>query len=292
MSLSERFSVRTRSQFFQASAYLHLLREGFFDEVREKFYRPTDQHPGQQIPSSNKMSRQWISNILFSWSQAIYHQKKISPPDSTWSPPTQSEIDPTPTIKLDWASWSLSSQIDPVVQSLYGLMPDKTREPVDWLTMEEEARMSGNPLSPIVETDEASWRRCLMITLETLEIRIKEAQARSAAEAREQPSMEAEPPTPTGPDTQPSVAASSKRPASSTLANTQKPKKAKITQKETSSNPSRKPIRAKGKQKETSFNPTSKPNRSTAVVSMSARPSGSGSQFSTTGTTGFEPERS
>jgi hypothetical protein len=87
MSHSERFSEYTRSNFLRGSKYLHLLREAFFKEVREKFYRSTDRSEIQETPACNKMTRQWFSSVLFSWAQVTYYNCRISPPAPTWLPP-------------------------------------------------------------------------------------------------------------------------------------------------------------------------------------------------------------
>jgi hypothetical protein len=85
----------------------------------------------------------------------------------------------------DWSTWSSSPEIDPVIRSLYGSLPDQETEIVDFTKMEQEARLSGNDCGPMVETDEDSWRKCLTVALQLLETRIKEteAAAKAAAEA-------------------------------------------------------------------------------------------------------------
>ncbi|KAG1808891.1 uncharacterized protein BJ212DRAFT_1302792 [Suillus subaureus] len=172
------------------------------------------------------MTCQWFSSILFSWTQATYHIHKISPPDSTWSP-LEPQIDQPPSTVFDWATWSTSSKIYPIIQSLYGSLPNKSSENINWLKMDLESKQSGNDHGPMVETDEKSWHRCLMITLELLEINIKKADT----EATAKPAMtETELPMPIDMDTQPSVPASSKHPSSSMPAGVQKRKKAKISQ--------------------------------------------------------------
>ncbi|KAG2335748.1 hypothetical protein BDR05DRAFT_971464 [Suillus weaverae] len=227
MSLSERFNQYTRSNFYRGSVYLHLLREAFFDEVRENFYRSSERHQIQDVPVCTKMSRQWFSSVLFSWAQATYYNCRISPPDSTWLPPNPQNGESVSTI-FDWASWYESPEIDPIIRSLYGSLPDKTSESIDWVTMDREAAQSGNAPAPMVETDEKSWRWCLRVALELLEANIKKAEAEDATNAGAQGADKTEFPTPMDLDTQPPVSGSSKRPAPSAVADVQKSKKAKI----------------------------------------------------------------
>ncbi|KAG1860107.1 hypothetical protein F4604DRAFT_1684482 [Suillus subluteus] len=218
ISLSRHFNEQTREKLFQGSVYLHHLRKAFFDEVWEKFYPPTNLHRVQEMPTSNKMTHQWFSSILFSWAQATYHICKISPPDSTWLP-LEPQIDQPPSTVFDWATWLTSPEINPIIRSLYGSLPNKTRENINWLKMDLESKQSGKDHSPMVEMDEKSWHRCLTIALELLEINIQKADT----EATAKPAMtETELPMPMDLDTQPSVPASSKCLSSSMPAGMQK----------------------------------------------------------------------
>ncbi|KAG2353213.1 hypothetical protein BDR07DRAFT_1383382 [Suillus spraguei] len=201
LSLSERFTPKTQANFWQASAYLHLLREGFFEE-------------GQAIPTSNKMTRQWFSSVLFSWGLVMFHSGKISPPDSTWLLPTNENGQPLPT-KFDWDGWSNSSKIDLVTRSLYGSFPD-TQDLIDRALIAREASESRNDPGPMVETDEESWR-CTYQADRDLEAAAKAVASTAAMEV----------------NTQHSVGGSGKRPSSSAPDDSpenKKAKKAKVTQ--------------------------------------------------------------
>lgn len=86
MSYSKRFSKATRATLLRGSGYMHFLREAFFDEVRDQFYPSLGDSRSQDIPSCNRMTRQWVSSILFSWAQVTYHSCNIAPPKPPWSP--------------------------------------------------------------------------------------------------------------------------------------------------------------------------------------------------------------
>jgi hypothetical protein len=92
MSLCQRFNSNTRANFFRASAYLHYIREAFFEEVRNKFYPTPHDSEHQVLPTCNKMTRQWFSNVLFSWAQVTYHTSRISPPGPGWLPPNDWQV--------------------------------------------------------------------------------------------------------------------------------------------------------------------------------------------------------
>ncbi|KAG1890709.1 uncharacterized protein F5891DRAFT_986806 [Suillus fuscotomentosus] len=241
MSLCQRFSEGTRGKFFRGSAYMHHIREAFFEEVRSKFYPPPDNSGRQVLPTSNKMTRQWFSDVLFSWA-----------------------------LITDWATWSSRPDIDPVIRSLYGSLPDQTTDILDYATMELEAKLSGNDCAPMVETDEDSWHNCLRVALELFEANVKKAQleANAKAEAATKAAAETALPTPT-PRNVPVPGSSSKRPASSAPIGVRKIKKAKTLKpvpKDAGSKqpPTRISSRDKGKGKATE----------------SAMPSGSASQAS------------
>ncbi|KAG2123858.1 hypothetical protein DEU56DRAFT_759888 [Suillus clintonianus] len=151
MSLCSRFNDNTRANFFRGSAYLHFIREAFFEEVRIKFYPPQAESGHQVLPICNKMTRQWFSDVLFSWAQIT-----------------------------DWATWSKKPDIDPIIRSLYGSFPDQKTEILDDAAMKLEAKSSGNDYAPMVETDEDSWRRCLGVALELFEANLKKATAEAA----------------------------------------------------------------------------------------------------------------
>ncbi|KAG1838462.1 hypothetical protein DFJ58DRAFT_733835 [Suillus subalutaceus] len=288
MSLSGRFNEYTRSNFFRGSVYLHLLREAFFDEVREKFYGSSDHSQGQGAPTCNKMTRQWFSSVLFSWAQATYHNRRISPPDSNWLPPKPKNGQTVSTI-FDWASWSMSPEIDPVIRSLYGSLPDETSESMDWLTMDQEATLSGNARAPMVETDVKSWRKCLRIALELLEANIQKAQAEAATNGTAQAAAETEFPTPMDLDTQPPIPGSSKRPASPAVADVRKSKRAKTSKSIPEGESDRRPLgpissqdkgKGKGKGKGQGKGKGKGKEKEKGKAVESAGPSGSGPQFS------------
>ncbi|KAG1771570.1 hypothetical protein EV702DRAFT_1201884 [Suillus placidus] len=294
MSLSERFNQYTRSNFYRGSAYLHLLREAFFNEVRENFYRSPDHRQVQDVPACTKMSRQWFSSILFSWAQATYHNCKISPPDSTWLPPNTKNGEAVSTI-FDWASWSESPEIDPIIRSLYGSLPDKTSESIDWTTMDQEAAASGNARAPMVETDEKSWRWCLRVALELLEANIKKAE--DATNSTAQDADKTGFPTPMDLDTQPPVSGSSKRPAPSAAADVQKAKKAKISQPIPEGESSKRPIvqisgRNRGKGKGKGEEKGKGNGKEKGKADESSEPSGFGPQFSFPDVSGSGPRLS
>jgi hypothetical protein len=92
MSLCPRFNDNTRANFFRGSAYLHYIREAFFDEVRIKFYHAPDDSGRQVLPTCNKMTRQWFSDVLFSWAHVTYHTGRISPPGPGWEPPNDGQV--------------------------------------------------------------------------------------------------------------------------------------------------------------------------------------------------------
>jgi hypothetical protein len=97
MSFSERFSPPTRANFFRGSVYLHHLREAFFKEVQDQFYPSPYNSRCQATPTSNKMTRQWFSSILFSWAQVTYYTGRICPPKPSWMPPPLPNNQPVST---------------------------------------------------------------------------------------------------------------------------------------------------------------------------------------------------
>ena len=93
LSHCERLSEATKRNMCRASGYLHFLREAFFDEVRAEFYPSHPVHyESQELPTCDKMTRQWFSSVLFSWGQAIYHTNKMTPPGPSWSPPQSQNV--------------------------------------------------------------------------------------------------------------------------------------------------------------------------------------------------------
>lgn len=87
----------------------------------------------------------------------------------------------------------MSPDVEPIIRCLYGSFPDKVTEKVDWVNMEKEAQQSGNNLSPMVETDEESWHKCLEITLAVFEEKLRvKAEAKAKAAEAEAKAAEAE----------------------------------------------------------------------------------------------------
>ncbi|KAG2045842.1 hypothetical protein BDR06DRAFT_319234 [Suillus hirtellus] len=231
LSLGKRFDDQTKANFRGASAYLHHLREAFFDEVREKFYsstddvhpmdedhpmgddQPTDDDPRQEMPTCTRMTRQWFSSVLFSWGLAIYETHQICPPDSNWKPKALQIDSPASTV-FDWASWLTSPDTDALMRALYGSLPNRTKARVDWSHMNHEK----------------SWRRCLRIALKLLEEHLLEDDAETPVKTGAKATARTDPPTPMQMDARPSVPVPSKRSATSAPAGMRKPKKAKVPQ--------------------------------------------------------------